>query len=101
MAMLGITSHSRAPLRLATILWFVLSASALAIAVLFLVIKLCFWDSLPAGYAPAVIGIFFLSAVQMFLIGLLGEYVCALLTHVRHRPQVVELERYAQKKAAE
>jgi glycosyltransferase involved in cell wall biosynthesis len=101
MAMLGITSHSRAPLRLATILGFVLSASALAIAVLFLVIKLCFWDSLPAGYAPAVIGIFFLSAVQMFLIGLLGEYVCALLTHVRHRPQVVELERYAQKKAAE
>jgi hypothetical protein len=52
-----------------------------------------FWYSLPAGYAPAVIGIFFLGSVQIFLIGLLGEYVSAALTQVRHRPLVVERER--------
>ena len=93
LALLGITSYSKTPLRLATILGFVLSGLSLAVAVGFLVLKLVFWYSLPAGYAPAVIGIFFLGSVQIFLIGLLGEYVSAALTQVRHRPLVVERER--------
>jgi len=90
MAMLGITSHSKVPLRLATLAGFTLSAVSLLVAILFLVLKLCFWYSLPAGYAPAVISIFFLASVQIFLIGLVGEYVGAVLTQVRHRPLVVE-----------
>jgi glycosyltransferase involved in cell wall biosynthesis len=93
LAILGITSYSKTPLRLATILGFVLSGLSLAVAAGFLVLKLMFWYSLPAGYAPAVIGIFFLGSVQIFLIGLLGEYVSAALTQVRHRPLVVERER--------
>jgi glycosyltransferase involved in cell wall biosynthesis len=93
MAMLGVTSHSRAPLRLATIAGFALSAMAMATAIAFLVVKLCFWPYIPAGYAPAVISIFFLSSVQIFLIGLVGEYVGAVLTQVRNRPVVVERER--------
>jgi polyisoprenyl-phosphate glycosyltransferase len=93
MAILGITSHSRAPLRLATIAGFSLSALAMLMAVVFLVLKLCFWPYIPAGYAPAVISIFFLASVQMFLIGLVGEYVGAVLTQVRHRPIVVESQR--------
>ena len=94
MAMLGITSHSRVPLRLATLAGFALSALSLALAILFLVLKLLFWDLLPAGYAPAVIGIFFLGSVQILLVGLLGEYVNAVLWQVRHRPMVVERERF-------
>jgi len=93
MAMLGVTSHSRAPLRLATIAGFALSAMAMAMAIAFLVLKLCLWPYIPAGYAPAVISIFFLSSVQIFLIGLVGEYVGAVLTQVRSRPVVVERER--------
>jgi len=93
MAMLGITSHSKAPLRLATLAGFLLSALSLLAAVLFLILKLCFWYSLPAGYAPAVISIFFLASVQIFLIGLVGEYVGAVLAQVRHRPMVVERRR--------
>ena len=93
LALLGITSYSKTPLRLATILGFSLSGLSLAVAVGFLFLKLAFWYSLPAGYAPAVIGIFFLGSVQIFLIGLLGEYVSAALTQVRHRPLVVERER--------
>jgi polyisoprenyl-phosphate glycosyltransferase len=93
MAMLGITSHSRAPLRMATIAGFSLSALAMLVAVVFLGLKLCFWPYIPAGYAPAVISIFFLSSVQIFLIGLVGEYVGAVLTQVRKRPVVVERER--------
>lgn len=93
MAMLGVTSHSRAPLRLATIAGFALSALSMLAAITFLIVKLCFWPYLPAGYAPAVISIFFLASVQIFLIGLVGEYVGAVLVHVRHRPLVVESRR--------
>jgi glycosyltransferase involved in cell wall biosynthesis len=93
MAMLGITSHSKAPLRFATLAGFLLSGLSLLAAVLFLVLKLCFWYVLPAGYAPAVISIFFLASVQIFLIGLVGEYVGAVLAQVRHRPMVVEASR--------
>jgi len=63
------------------------------VAVGFLILKLTAWYSLPAGYAPAVIGIFFLGSVQIFLIGLIGQYVGAVLTQVRKRPLVVERER--------
>jgi len=93
MAMLGITSHSKAPLRLATLAGFLLSGLSLFVAILFLALKLTFWYSLPAGYAPAVISIFFLASVQIFLIGLVGEYVGAVLTQVKQRPLVVERER--------
>lgn len=93
LALLGITSHSKAPLRLATIAGFILSGLSLFVAVAFLLLKLTFWYALPAGYAPVVIGVFFLGSVQMFLIGLLGEYVGAVLTHVRKRPLVIEADR--------
>jgi len=93
LALLGITSHSKVPLRVATIAGFLLSGLSLLVAVGFLILKLTAWYSLPAGYAPAVIGIFFLGSVQIFLIGLIGEYVGAVLTQVRKRPLVVERER--------
>ena len=93
MALLGITSHSKVPLRAATLAGFLLSGLSLLVAVGFLILKLTAWYSLPAGYAPAVIGIFFLGSVQIFLIGLVGEYVGAVLTQVRKRPLVVERER--------
>jgi hypothetical protein len=93
MAMLGITSSSKAPLRLATLCGFTLSALSLLVAVLFLILKLTFWHTLPAGYAPVVIGVFFLGSIQIFLIGVLGEYIGAVLQQVRHRPIVVERAR--------
>jgi glycosyltransferase involved in cell wall biosynthesis len=93
LALLGITSHSKAPLRLATIAGFVFSGLSFLVALGFLLLKLTFWYALPAGYAPVVIGVFFLGSVQIFLIGLLGEYVNAVLTHVRKRPVVIERER--------
>jgi hypothetical protein len=55
--------------------------------------KLISWDLFPLGSAPAVIGIFFLMGIQLFFIGILGEYVGAIHSHVRNRPMVVENER--------
>lgn len=93
LAMLGLTSHSKLPLRLATMSGFVLSFVSLFIALGYLVAKLVWWDQFPLGTAPLVIGLFFFGAVQLFFIGLLGEYVLAIHTQVVRRPLVVERER--------
>lgn len=93
LAMLGLTSHSKLPLRLATMAGFALSALSLLISLGYLVAKLVWWDQFALGLAPLVIGLFFFGAVQIFFIGLLGEYVLAIHTHVVRRPLVVERER--------
>jgi glycosyltransferase involved in cell wall biosynthesis len=93
MAMLGITSFSKVPLRLATMLGFAMSLLSLVFAFCYLIYKLLFWSSFPVGQAPIVIGLFLFSSVQLFFIGILGEYIGAIHTQVLHRPLVIEKER--------
>jgi polyisoprenyl-phosphate glycosyltransferase len=93
MAMLGITSHSKLPLRLATILGFAMSAFSLLVAILYFIYKLIFWDSFPVGIAPIVIGLFLSFSVQLFFMGILGEYIAIIHTRLMKRPLVVEKER--------
>jgi hypothetical protein len=52
-----------------------------------------FWDQLELGLAPLLIGIYFFGAVQLFFIGMLGEYIGAIHTQIHKRPLVVERER--------
>ena len=92
-AMLGITNHSKVPLRLATMLGFVVSFFSLCVALAYLVMKLLYWNSFYLGLAPLEIGLFFFGSVQLFFIGILGEYIGAIYTQVQKRPLVVELER--------
>ena len=92
-AMLGITSHSKVPLRLAVFAGFCLSATSLMMALLYLILKLLFWNSFVFGTAPLLIGLFFFASVQLFFLGLLGEYVGNLQTQILNRPLVVEKER--------
>lgn len=92
-AMLGITSHSKVPLRLATIFGFGLSILSFALSIVFLILKLLFWKSFSMGVAPILIGVFFFASVQLFFIGILGEYIMAIHTQVLRRPLVVEEER--------
>ena len=89
-AMLGITNHSKVPLRLATMAGFAISVVSLLVAFGYLVAKLMFWDQLQLGLAPLLIGIYFFGAVQLFFIGVLGEYIGAIHTQVHKRPLVVE-----------
>jgi hypothetical protein len=91
--MLGITSHSKVPLRLATMAGFVLSVLSFFTAIFYLVIKLLFWDRFQVGMASAGIGIFFFMSVQLFFIGIMGEYVGFIHTQVMKRPLVTEKER--------
>jgi polyisoprenyl-phosphate glycosyltransferase len=92
-AMLGITNHSKVPLRLATMAGFLLGALSLLVAFGYFVYKLVFWDSFSVGIAPLVIGLFFFSSVQLFFIGIVGEYIGAIHTQVLKRPLVIEKER--------
>jgi hypothetical protein len=93
MAMLGLVKHSRMPMRLATLGGFLMSAASLLIAFGYLVAKLLFWERFEFGQAPMLIGIYFFASVQIFFIGILGEYVGAIQTQVRKLPLVVERER--------
>lgn len=93
MAMLGITSHSKLPVRLATMAGFALSVLSLLISVTYLILKLLFWDYFGVGTAPILISLFFFASVQLFFIGIIGEYVAAIHTQVMKRPLVIEKER--------
>jgi glycosyltransferase involved in cell wall biosynthesis len=93
LAMLGITNFSKVPLRLATMLGFLAAALSLLVAVGYLIYKILFWQNFAIGTAPMVIGLFFFASVQLFFIGILGEYIGAIHTQVLRRPLVVEKER--------
>ncbi len=92
-AMLGFTSHSKLPLRLSVFVGFFSAILSLLVALGYFVYKLIFWDRFSVGMAPLVIGVFFFSSVQLFFIGIIGEYIGAIHTQVRKRPLVIEKER--------
>lgn len=92
-AMLSFTSYTKVGLRLATISGFVFSALTMLVALCYFIAKMMWWDKFPMGTAPMLIGIFFVGSVQLFFIGLLGEYVLNINTRVMHRPLVVEEKR--------
>ncbi len=93
LAMLGLTTHSKLPLRLATIGGFALAFLSFVVALGYLAYKLVYWDNFALGIAPVVIGLFFAISVQLFFMGLLGEYILSLQTRALARPPVLEKER--------
>ena len=93
MAMLGFTNHSKLPLRLSAFIGFFSAIISLLVAIGYFVYKLMYWDTFQAGTAPMVIGVFFFSSVQLFFIGIIGEYIGAIHTQVKKRPLVIEKER--------
>jgi glycosyltransferase involved in cell wall biosynthesis len=93
LAMLGFVNYSKVPLRLASFLGFGVSFVSILIALIYLLYKLIFWNNFQLGVAPLVIGIFFLGGVQLFFLGMIGEYVGAIYTQVKKRPLVLEKER--------
>ncbi|MFC2128728.1 glycosyltransferase family 2 protein [Bacteroidota bacterium] len=93
MAMLGFVNYSKLPLRLASFIGFGVSFLSFFIAMIYLVYKLIFWSNFSVGIAPLVIGIFFFSGIQLFFLGIIGEYIGTIFTQVKKRPLVIEKER--------
>lgn len=92
-AMLGMTSYTRIPLRIATMAGVFFAVVSFGIGLFYMMYKLLFWESFSVGLAPVVIGLFFLGSVQLIFLGVLGEYIGAIHTRVSNRPLVVEKER--------
>ncbi len=92
-AMLSVTSYTKAGLRLATFLGALSCAVSLLVAFAYLIMKLVWWDRFPAGMAPMLLGMLFLGSVQIFFIGMVGEYVLSINQRVMKRPLVIEEER--------
>ena len=92
-AMLSITSYTKVGLRLATIFGSICAGLSMVVALVYLVMKLIWWDRFPAGMAPMLIGMLFLGSIQIFFIGLLGEYIMSINQRVMKRPLVIEEER--------
>ena len=92
-AMLGFTSYTKVGLRLATFAGAICSGISLLVALIYLIMKLIWWDRFPAGMTPLLIGMLFLGSVQIFFIGVVGEYILSINQRVMKRPLVVEEER--------
>lgn len=92
-AMLSITSYTKVGMRLCTFLGLLCSVISAIVGLVYLILKLIYWDNFPAGMAPVLIGIFLLGSVQLVFIGLIGEYILTINQRVMNRPLVVEEER--------
>ena len=91
--MLGLVKHSKIILRAATFLGLVLSFFSILAALVFFILKLLYWDSYSIGIAPMLIGIFFVGGFTLFFLGLIGEYILVIMSHIRNMPLVIEKER--------
>ena len=78
-----------------------MSAVSLMVAVIYLVMKLMFWDRFPAGTTPILLAVCILGSVQLFFIGFLGEYVLNINKRMMKRPLVIEEERLNFKESEE
>ncbi len=92
-AMLSVTSYTKVGLRLATIFGSICSFASITVGLIYLILKLIYWDRFPAGMAPLLIGMCFLGSVQIFFIGLVGEYILSINARIMKRPLVIEEER--------
>ena len=92
-AMLSFTSYTKVGLHLVTLAGIVLSTLSIIAALVYLILKLIYWDRFTAGFAPMIIGLFFLNAIELLFIGFVGEYVMSINTRVMNRPLVIEEER--------
>lgn len=92
-AMLSFTSYTKIGLRLATFIGFGMSAVSVVIAMVYFILKLLHWNDFPAGMTPILLGVFVIGSMQLFFIGLLGEYIMNMNARLMNRPLVIEQER--------
>ena len=93
LAMLGITSYTKIPIRIVALFGFLSAGISFLLAIFYFVYKLLNWQSFSLGLAPIVIGLFFFASIQLIFLGVIGEYIGAICTQVLRRPLVVEKER--------
>jgi glycosyltransferase involved in cell wall biosynthesis len=90
----GLVSFTTAPLRLGLVFGFGLSILSMAFAIVNFVIGLLrFGEVAEPGIMTLIVALFFFSGVQLFFMGMIGEYILAIYNQVREKPVVFERER--------
>jgi glycosyltransferase involved in cell wall biosynthesis len=89
----GLVSFSSAPLRIALVVGFIISAASLLYALAVLVLTLAGQVKAGGGVPTIITALFFFGGVQLFFLGVIGEYIMAIFNQVRRKPMVVERER--------
>ena len=92
-AMLSFTSYTKIGLRLATFIGAICGGASIVVGIIYLVFKLIYWDRFVAGMAPLILIVSFMSSLQIFFIGLMGEYILSMNKRLMNRPLVIEEER--------
>lgn len=91
-ALNGLISFTNFPMRLAIFVGFSLAAISIAYGLIQLVVNLVMPGSAPPGVATLIVALFFLSGVQLLILGVLGEYIAAIHFQVRQGDIVIERE---------
>lgn len=92
-AMLSFTSYTKIGMRIAVFAGVAFSIVSFLIGLIYLILKLIYWDRFVAGQAPTIIVVSMMCSVLLAFMGFLGEYIAAINTRMMHRPLVVEEER--------
>ena len=92
-AMISITNYSKIVLRLSTMIGFLFAGLSFMFGLIYLIYKIIYWDSFNIGVAPIILGVFFLGSIQLFFIGLIGEYILNINARIMKRPLVIEEKR--------
>jgi len=92
-AMLSFTSYTKIGLRLATFIGAIFAGLSIIVGIIYLVLKIIYWDRFMAGMAPLILIVSFMSSLQIFFIGLMGEYILSMNKRLMNRPLVIEEER--------
>lgn len=88
LALDGIVSFSFVPLRIITILGFIVSALSIGLAAMYTVQRLAFGLN-PPGFPTLIVAVFLLAGIQLITIGVIGEYVGRIFEEVKQRPLYV------------
>lgn len=92
-AMIGITNYSKIVLRLATMIGFLFSFLSFIFGLIYFIYKIIYWHSFNVGIAPLILGVFFIGSIQLFFLGLIGEYIVNINDRLMKRPLVIEEKR--------
>ncbi|TXJ41501.1 glycosyltransferase family 2 protein [Brachyspira aalborgi] len=92
-AMISITNYSKIVLRLATMIGFLFSFLSFIFGLIYFIYKIIYWHSFNVGIAPLILGVFFIGSIQLFFLGLIGEYILNINDRLMKRPLVIEEKR--------
>lgn len=92
-AMISITNYSKIVLRLATMIGFLFSFLSFIFGLIYFIYKIIYWHSFNVGIAPLILAVFFIGSIQLFFLGLIGEYILNINDRLMKRPLVIEEKR--------